>query len=155
MRFFKNHRNIANTINSIDGDVREYARNSIKFHALMEGDPEVREQYIGFGMNAAITCAVTMTISLAGILANILLFILDSISSVGGVFLGLISAIFGVSFAISTFKIVPLIVWQRKLNNRKIGTVAIALTVLHVIFAVALAVTGILLFIGSLSACAA
>ena len=155
MRFFKNHRDVANTINSIDREAREYTRNSIKFHAIMEGDPEVREQYIEFGMNACITCAIMMTLSLAGILANILLPILGKIAPVGGVFLGLFSAIFGISFAISTFKIVLQIRWQRRLNNRKIGIVAIVLTVLHVIFAVALAATGMLLFVNSLISCAA
>lgn len=134
-------------------DLREYEKNSRKFQKIKDGDPEVREHYIGFGMNAVVICSVLIVLSLAGTLANILLSAFDKISPLGGIFLGLFCVLFGVAFLISIYKIIPYIVWQRKLNGRKIWIAAVVLLVLHIIFAVALAGSGVMIFIAGINSC--
>lgn len=134
-------------------DVAEYERNNRKFRKIADGDPEIREKYIGFGLNAIVTCSIMIAVSVAGIIANILLSSFDTIGAVGGIFLGLFSALIGLAFVISIYKIIPHIVWQRRLNGRKIWIVATVLVVLHIVFALALIGTGIMIFSAGISSC--
>lgn len=134
-------------------DVVEYEINNRRFRRIADGDPEIRARYIGFGLNAVISCSVMIAVSVAGIIANILFATFGTIGAAGGIFLGFFGALLGLSFIISIYKIIPHIIWQRRLNGRKIWIAATVLIVLHIIFALALIGTGILIFSAGISSC--
>lgn len=150
-----NHHDVNNIIDTIDHEVRQYEKNTKKFNELKEGDPEVRENYKGFGLNAVISSVILITLSLGGILTDILLPALGSIKPVGAIFLGLFCAMVGIAFSISTYKIAFHVKWQRRLNKHKIGVAALVLMVLHILFAIGLAVSGIFMMVGGFHACGA
>ena len=134
-------------------EIEHFSRSKRRFNALMEGEPEVRERSTEFGTRAVVTSSIMIGLSLAGTIGNVLLTL--SGSSVGAVILGLFTALFGLSFTISLYRVIPDVVWQRKLNDRKIGIAAIVLVILHGVFALALLGTGVLCLVSGFQSCAA
>ena len=130
-----------------------YERDSRKFHEIMDGNPEVRENFTSFGTYATTACAIMGVFALGGVFLNVLVQVFNKVSNVGGIFLGLFSALLGLSLFIASLKMQPYAIWQRKLNKRKIGTAALVLTILSLVLSIALIVTGAMLFASGVKSC--
>ena len=135
-------------------EIEHFERRSRKYNEIKNAEPEVRDNFTGFGVSAVVTSSVMIGISITGIFLNLLLAVFNKISAVGGFFLGIFSVLFGASFVIFIYRVIPDVVWQRKLNKKKIGIAAIILVILQALFGLALAVTGVMVVAISAKSCA-
>lgn len=140
---------------NLDSDLREMMKNEALFNRLMVDNSGEREKYIGFGLTAVVFSSIFTVFCIAGFVTVLFFLISGSYSTLGGLGLAAMGVMFGLTFGLLTLRNIPYVVWQRKLNKRKIGVAALVLSILQAVFATAFVVSGVLIFLSTVSSCSA